>query len=142
MRPIKTLKMIKILLVEDNLIIRSTISDLIGFEDDFRVEAEADNGKIALQLIENGLGIDVVVTDINMPEMDGIELTKCIVEMNKGIKVIILTMHDKRAYFDRAFAAGANGYLLKNGDMDELYSAIIRVNNGETVVGLDISLNG
>ncbi|AOM79644.1 response regulator [Pedobacter steynii] len=128
--------MVKILLVEDNEVIRATISDLIGMEDNFSVEGQAANGKIALALIQDGLTVDIVITDLNMPEMDGIELTQNIIAMNKDIKVIILTMHDKQTYLDRAFAAGAKGYLLKNGDMDELYSAIEKVYNGESIIGL------
>lgn len=133
--------MVKILLVEDNEVIRKTIADLIAMEDDFSVEGQAANGKIALTLMQNGLTVDVVVTDLNMPEMDGIELTQNITDMNKDIKVIILTMHDKKTYLDRAFAAGAKGYLLKNGDMDELYATIEKVYNGESVIGQDVSLN-
>jgi DNA-binding NarL/FixJ family response regulator len=77
----------------------------------------------------------VVVADLNMHDMDGIELTKQVMAGYPSLKVIILTMHAKAAFLKRALAAGANGYLLKNGNMNELYQAITQVYTGETVIG-------
>lgn len=131
--------MVRILYVEDNDAIRTTISDLIDLEDGFVVVGQAENGRKASAMLLEGLGVDVVITDINMPEMDGIELTQYITENYDDLKVIILTMHDKSAFLDRAFDAGAKGYLLKNGDMDELYTTIHKVQQGGTVIGSNVT---
>jgi DNA-binding NarL/FixJ family response regulator len=130
--------MIKILLVEDNDIVRNIMNDMVVLQDDFDVVGTADNGLTALQLLQNGLHPDIVLADLNMKGMDGIELTERITAAYSNLKVIILTMHAKSAFLERALSAGAKGYLLKNGDMDELYNAIRTVHNGQTVIGADL----
>lgn len=133
--------MIKILVVEDNDVIRETLVELIDMENDFMVVGAAENGRSACKLLHNGLCPDIIVTDFNMPEMDGIELAKVVKTQYQSIKVIVLTMHDRKTYVDRAFSAGANGFLLKNGDMNELFSALKKVYLGEPVIGIDVSSN-
>lgn len=132
--------MIKILLVEDNEIVRISMAGLIEMESDFEITAQAEDGLEAMELLEDGLEVDVVVTDVNMPRMDGIELTEKISMFYQQIKVIILTMHNKGAFKNRALSAGAKGYLLKNGNMYELYNAITKVLQGEIIIGSDVGL--
>lgn len=129
--------MISILLVEDNAIVRQIINDMVLMQDDFDISGLASNGLEALQLLNNGLKTDIVLADLNMEGMDGIELTEKVQKHFPDIKVIILTMHNRAAYLKRALAAGASGYLLKNGDMEELYGAIRKVHAGELVIGAD-----
>lgn len=133
--------MIKILLVEDNVVVRTSMAGLIQMKDGLEITAEAEDGQAAIELLTGGLKVDLVLADVNMPRMDGIELTEKIFMFDEQLKVIILTMHDKRTFLNRAFAAGAKGYLLKNGDMDELYAAIEKVLQGETVIGSDVGSN-
>ncbi|MCO5936517.1 response regulator transcription factor [Mucilaginibacter sp. RB4R14] len=134
-------KMIKILVVEDNAIVRELLTDMVGMQDDFEVVGTAENGLAALGLIKDDLVVDIVLADLNMKGMDGIELTENVAVLYADIKVIILTMHAKGAFLKRALAVGARGYLLKNGDMDELYRAIRKVNIGEVVVGVDTNID-
>ena len=131
--------MVGILLVEDNPLIRETLSGLIAMEEDLSVLGGAGNGVEALRLLDEGMKPDVVLADLNMPEMDGIELTENLKARYSAVKVIILTMHVKATYLNRAIAAGAQGYLLKDGDLEELYKAIRKVHSGETYISGDIN---
>lgn len=130
--------MVRILLVEDNELVRNTMSALITMEEHFILSAETENGTAAMDLLINGLEVDVVLTDLNMPEMDGIELTQKILAFDERIKVIILTMHNKWVFVERAMEAGALGYLLKNGNLDQLFNGITQVYNGESIIGADV----
>ncbi|WP_129715229.1 response regulator transcription factor [Pedobacter sp. SYP-B3415] len=130
--------MIKLLLVEDNKFVRNITADLIETHGEFAVAAQADNGLSALALLENGLEPDIVLADLNMAGMDGIELTQKLSARFPDIKVIILTMHAKTTFLNKAISSGVRGYLLKNGDMNEVYDAIRRVYRGEFVVGTDV----
>lgn len=129
--------MIRILIVEDNAIVRQIMTDMVIMQDDFKVAGTAENGFAALALFKEGIEADIVLADLNMEGMDGIELTENLTTHYDKVKVIILTMHDKAAHLKRALSAGARGYLLKNGDMEELYGAIRKVDAGELVIGAD-----
>jgi two-component system response regulator NreC len=120
--------MIKLIVVEDNPIVLDGIVQLIKFQKDMTVIGEAANGYQALQLLEGGLSPDIVLTDLNMPGLSGIDLARQIrILASNMIKVIILTMHAKKSFVAEAFNAGASGYLLKDGDFEELYDAIRQV---------------
>jgi DNA-binding NarL/FixJ family response regulator len=131
--------MIKLLLVEDNTLVRKGIASLLEAEEDMEVIAEASDGQQALDLLGSGVKPDVVLTDLNMPGIDGIELTRQICSSEfSSVKVIILTMHAKQVYVDKALEAGALGYLLKNGEFEEIYHAIRVVNQNQSYVSADI----
>jgi DNA-binding NarL/FixJ family response regulator len=130
--------MINLLLVEDNRKVRELLASNLQRQPNFNVTAQAENGLTALELLHGGLPADVVIADLNMHDMDGIELTENIMAQYPKLKVIILTMHAKAAFLKRALTAGARGYLIKNGDMDELYQAISQVYAGETVIGASV----
>jgi DNA-binding NarL/FixJ family response regulator len=131
--------MINLLLVEDNHKVRQLLAGLLQAQGQFTVKGQAENGLAALDLLRSGVQADIVLADLNMAEMDGIELTEKIMADYPTLKVVILTMHAKVAFLKRALAAGARGYLLKNGDMDELYRGITQVYAGETVIGANVS---
>lgn len=131
--------MIRILLVEDNAVVRQMLGEIIDLEADFKIVGLAENGLIAYNQIKNGLQVDIVLADLNMPVMDGIRLTEILTQEYSTIKVIVMTMHTKAMYLDKSFAAGARGYLLKSGDVEELNSAIRKVNEGEIFIGNDIN---
>lgn len=116
--------MIKVLLAEDHQIVRNGIRSMLEREPEFEVVADADNGVQALSILRTGLKVDVVLTDISMPEMDGISLTKTIRPEFPDTKVVVLSMMDNENYIFDAFDAGVNGYILKNASFDEMIFAI------------------
>ncbi|WP_118950460.1 response regulator transcription factor [Taibaiella helva] len=116
--------MIRIALIEDHNIVRNGIKTLLNKEEDMEVVAEAAHGEEALKLLEEGLRPDVVLSDINMPDVDGLSLCRMVMEHHPGIKFIILSMYDQVEYINQAFKNGALGYILKNVSPDELTFAI------------------
>src|SRR5512135_3106616 len=101
---------IRILLADDHMIVREGMRSLLEKEKEMEVVAVADNGRMALKLARE-LRPDVVVMDIAMPEMNGIEATRRLSGEMPGIRVLILSMHSARRYIVEALAAGAKGYL-------------------------------
>ncbi|MFA6084467.1 response regulator [Mucilaginibacter sp.] len=119
--------MIKIILAEDHNVVRNGIRSLLDKEEDIQVIAEAINGKMALQLLKDGNIPDIILADINMPEMGGMEMVMQISQSHPKIKVIMLSMLDHEKYIMQAFKAGATGYILKNVNAIELVFAIRHV---------------
>jgi DNA-binding NarL/FixJ family response regulator len=125
--------MIKVLLVDDHRLIRDGIQFYLSSEEEVEVVGEASNGKEALIFLENHPGaVNLVLTDISMPEMNGVELTKNIKESFPEIKVIALTMIKDSQYVKQMLQVGASGYLLKNAREKEIIAAVKQVNAGET----------
>ena len=114
---------IKILLIDDHHIFREGVKKIIEMEEDLMVVGEGSDGEEALALVEE-LHPDVVLMDINMPKMNGVEATAAIFERSPNSKVIILSIHDEEAYVYKTLQSGANGYLLKEMDVDALIEAI------------------
>ena len=126
--------MINILLAEDHNIVRDGIRSLLEKEDYLHINGEAVNGAEALLLLQNGIQADIVIADMNMPIMGGMELAEHIKKQYPEIKVIILSALDHEKYILKAFQSGVKGYLLKNITSDELIFAIKQVyNNSEYV---------
>ncbi|MGV3545608.1 MAG: response regulator [Pedobacter sp.] len=123
--------MIGVLLVEDNKIVRTGLVRLLKERDDIYVAGQAGNGLEALKLLRGGLQVEVIIADVNMPIMDGFEFTTKLAQAYPQLPVIILTMHDKAVFIERAKQAGARGYLLKSGQIDQLFKAIIAVADGQ-----------
>jgi DNA-binding NarL/FixJ family response regulator len=121
--------MIKIMVVEDHEIFRKGIINLLNDIKDVEVIAEAENGKVFLEKIDN-LKPDIVFMDIRMPEMDGIEATKMAVAKNNKLKVVALSMHNEEDYLEKMLEAGAMGFLLKNATMADIEKAIQSVMSG------------
>lgn len=121
--------MINLLIAEDQNMLLTTLSSLLNLEPDINVIYQAHNGKEALDFInDNKDTIDVVVTDIEMPHLTGIELASAI--KSKGIKTIILTTFSRTGYLRRAMDAGVKGYLLKDAPSKELLAAIHKIAKG------------
>lgn len=131
--------MINVLIVEDNAVVRDSMMRLFAYQSNLAVVGGAEDGHAALALLASGLKPDIILADLNMPGMDGIELTLKITSLYKKMHVVILTMHDKYTFVERAFAAGARGFLLKDGDIDKLCESISSVFNGETILDPNLS---
>jgi DNA-binding NarL/FixJ family response regulator len=133
---------IRIMLVDDQKLIRDGLKALLELEDDLQAIAEADNGQAALQVLEtlksqNSLP-DVILMDIRMPIMDGVAATQQICQRYEGIKVIkvlILTTFDNDEYVTEALRVGAVGYLLKDTPSEELAAAIRAIYKGYAQFG-------
>ena len=124
---------IRVLLVDDQSLVRSGFRMLIESEDDMQVVGEASDGAAALQALRT-VAADVVLMDIRMPVMDGVEATRRIVAAGLPSRVLVLTTFDLDEYVFAALKAGASGFLLKDARPDDLLSAIRNVAAGEAVV--------
>jgi len=120
---------IKIILADDHRIFRKGLKSLLSERENIEVLAEADNGDEALEAARK-YKPEIVLMDIAMPKMDGIEATRQIRERLPDTEVVILSMHAKKAYIDQVLKAGAKGYVLKDSDEENLLSAINTVHNG------------
>ncbi len=125
--------MIKILLVDDQQLIRQGIQYLLETENDLRVIGHASNGKEAIRIAEE-LKPDVVLMDIRMPEMDGVQATAEILKKNSGIGIIILTTFDDDEYIFEGLKAGARGYFLKDISSEEMAEAVRTVAAGGALI--------
>jgi two-component system response regulator NreC len=121
---------ISVLIADDHTIVRSGVRLLLEAESDIRVVGEALNGREALELAES-LQPDVVLMDISMPEMDGLEATKQLKTRFPHINVLVLTMHRSDDYFFEMLKVGASGYILKGAKTSELINAVRIVQRGE-----------
>ncbi|WP_100332379.1 response regulator [Bacillus xiapuensis] len=119
----------KIVIIDDHQLFREGVKRILEFEDSFEVVAEGDDGSEAVQLIEKHRP-DVVLMDINMPEVNGVEATRGLVDRFPDTKVIILSIHDDENYVTHALKSGAMGYLLKEMDADALIEAVNVVSAG------------
>ena len=120
----------KIILAEDHKIVRNGIKMLLESQGEITVVAEADNGIEVLKYFKNGGQVDIVITDINMPEMDGITLIAELKSISPDTQIIMLSMLDNEKYIAQAFIEGARGYLLKNISEEELNFALRYVSGG------------
>jgi DNA-binding NarL/FixJ family response regulator len=132
--------MLNILLAEDHNIVRNGIKMLLEANNEFKIIHEAINGKQVLELIANGEPIDIVLTDINMPEMDGITLIQEIKKISPNTHVVILSMHDNEKYVIKAFSEGAMGYILKNVNADELIFCLRFIANGGRYLSSELTM--
>ena len=127
--PPKSPTPIRVLLAEDQTMLRGALAALLGLESDITVIAQATNGREALKLSQQHTP-DVVITDIEMPERSGLELADDLKNAAPGTRVIILTTFARPGYLRRALDAGARGYLLKDRPASELAEAVRRVHAG------------
>jgi DNA-binding NarL/FixJ family response regulator len=123
-------KHINILLVDDHELILEGMAQLVESIAGFRVVGKAENGKIALQLVE-ALKPDMVLMDVDMPVMNGLEATKRIKAQYPDTQVLILTMHNEDALVKRMKEIGADGFILKNADRDSFVEALSSVAGGQ-----------
>ncbi len=122
---------IRVLLVDDHAIMRDGIGALINLQDDIEIVGEASEGKEAIEKARE-LVPDVVIMDISMPEMDGLEATRRIKKKNPSVKVLVLTQHDNREYILSTIKSGSDGYLPKRALGSELVAAIRAIHQGHS----------
>lgn len=132
--------MIKLALVDDNSFLRQTILEKLDFFEDISCKFVAENGKDLLTKIEKFATIELILMDIEMPLMNGIDATAEIKRLYPHIKVIMLTVFDNDENIFKAIKAGADGYLLKEISPDELHKAIIDTLNGGAYMTPSIAL--
>ncbi|MEW9053542.1 MAG: response regulator transcription factor [Neobacillus sp.] len=119
----------KIAIIDDHQLFREGVKRILEFEKSFQVVAEGDDGGDALSIV-NTYNPDVIIMDINMPHVNGIEATRELVEKHSDTKIIILSIHDDENYVTHALQTGASGYLLKEMDADALIDAVKVVADG------------
>lgn len=120
---------IKILLVDDHNIVRDGIKLMLEPQAGIDVAAEAGNGKEALKILKNQ-HIDLIIMDVNMPEMDGVTATKAVKEEYPDVKVLALTMSDDDLHIRQMIQAGASGYIMKSARRSDLKDAILTIMDG------------
>lgn len=121
----------KIILADDHILLRDALANLINKFDEFSVTAVAGNGKEVIDFIESGYMADIVLMDLNMPEMDGYEAAKWLVKNRPAIKIVILTMYDSEIALIRLLQAGVHGFLKKDIHPAELKNALLTVAGGD-----------
>ncbi|AEV20818.1 DNA-binding response regulator, NarL family (REC-HTH domains) [Geobacillus thermoleovorans CCB_US3_UF5] len=119
----------RIAIIDDHQLFREGIKRILEFEGDFEVVAEGSDGSEALSIVET-YRPDLVLMDINMPDINGVEATKQLIEAYPDTKVVVLSIHDDENYVMRALQTGATGYLLKEMDADTLIEAVRIVAEG------------
>ena len=124
---------IRVLIADDHRLFRLGLRQACESAGDFEVVGEAEDGQEAVELARR-CRPDVILMDINMPILDGVEATRCIMENDPSIQVIMLTIYRRDRYVFEAIKAGARGYLLKDVDERELLEAIRAVHRGEALI--------
>ena len=130
---------INVLIADDHQIIRDGLKSLLRDIKDIRIVAEAQNGKEVLQKINEDNSISLILLDINMPLMNGIETVTAVKSSHPDIMVLALSMHDEEGYISQMMQAGASGYILKKTDKKELVTAIRTVSTGHTYFSSEVS---
>lgn len=131
---------IRVLIADDHTIVRQGLRHVCEDTGGFIVVGEAENGQQAVKMARE-LQPDVILMDINMPIMDGVQATSFIVEADPSMQVIILTMYRQDRYVFEAIKAGARGYLLKDVDEQYLIDAILLVHRGEALINSSLAAN-
>ena len=121
---------VKIILTEDHLVVRNGIKLVLESVTDFQVIAEASSGQETLELLEGGLQPDIIMTDLNMGQMDGFPVVEEVSSRFPAIRLVILTMLNSEQHVLKAFQEGAQGYLVKNVSAEELIFAIQHIGRG------------
>jgi two-component system response regulator NreC len=129
---------IKILVADDHAIVRQGLKLILSAQPDLQVVGEAANGREAVELAEK-LRPDIVLMDVAMPELNGIEATRKMVESNSRIRILVLSMHKESVYVREILRAGARGYILKDAIDSELLSAVRSVARGDGYISPAVS---
>jgi two-component system, NarL family, response regulator LiaR len=130
---------ISVLIADDHTLFRRGVRKMLESEEDMQVVGEAANGHDAIQMMREYMP-DVVLMDIKMPEMDGIEATRAIHREAPNLGIVFITMYENDEFVFRGLQAGGRGYILKDADPETMLRAIRAVANGESLLGATIAL--
>lgn len=130
--------MINLLIVDDQSLVRSAISSLLNLSDSIGQISEAGSGQHCLDLLADGLNVDVILLDIRMPNMTGIETISTLRKLKKSCKILLLTTFDEPIPIKQGISLGASGCVLKNTNMQELIEAIQAVHRGENYLATEL----
>ena len=136
--------MIKIFLVEDQALVRDAVSALLSLDFNIDVIGQASNGLDALNAInalDEDAMPDIILTDIEMPKMNGIELSEKIAMQFPAIKMVIMPTFSRAGYIRRSLSAGVKGFILKEAPSDELINALKKVMQGQKVIDPELAIN-
>jgi two-component system, NarL family, response regulator DegU len=133
-------KIIKIVIIDDHQLFREGVKRILAMENNFDVIAEGDDGALAMALVEEHEP-DVILMDINMPKVNGVEATRQLIEKYPNVKVLILSIHDDETYVTHVLKTGASGYLLKEMDADSLIEAVRVVADGGAYIHPKVTHN-
>ncbi len=128
----------RIIITEDHTILRQGLRVLLSSDPDFKIVGEAEDGRESVRLAE-ALSPDLILMDLSMPKMTGIEAISEIKKRSTDIKIVVLTVHGGEEYVLSALEAGADGYVLKDANRDELTTAIRKVLEGKRYLSPDVS---
>jgi len=132
-------KNITVIIVDDHALMREGLMKILEMDDNIDVIGEASNGKEGMEKILE-YKPDIVLLDINMPKMNGVEVLRRAKDLGLESKIIMLTIHDDREYLQETIRIGANGYVLKDSDVDSLIKAIKDVSKGKTYIQPSIAI--
>lgn len=134
------MKKVKVVLVDDHKLFRNGLSTLLKAEKEIEITGEAENGKEFCKLLQKTMP-DVVLMDIEMPVMNGIEASHLAIQMYPDLKIVTLSMYGEEEYYLKMIEAGAKGFILKNSGIDEVVKAIKTVYNGGTFFSQEVLYN-
>lgn len=132
--------MIKVIIVEDQALVRGAISALLGLDPHIEVVAEAQDGVQGLEALRTHQA-DIVLTDIEMPNMTGLELAQAISEQHPECKVVIMTTFSRAGYIRRAMNIGAKGFVLKEAPSEYLVNTLKKVMQGQKVIDPELAMS-
>jgi two-component system response regulator DesR len=136
--------MIRVYLVEDQALVRDAVAALLSLDFNIEVIGQASNGQDALNEINalsEDLHPDIVLTDIEMPSMNGIELSEQIAAKHPAINMVIMTTFSRAGYIRRSLSAGVKGFILKEAPSEELINALKKVMQGQKVIDPELAIN-
>ncbi len=131
---------IRLVIIDDHQLFREGVKRILAMENDIEIVADGQDGSQAVHLVET-FEPDVILMDINMPNMNGVEATKELIERFPDVKVLILSIHDDESYVNHVLKTGATGYLLKEMDSDALVEAVKVVASGGAYIHPKVTHN-
>jgi len=131
--------MLRILIAEDQALVRGAISSLLSLEENIDVVAQAEDGEQAWLMLQE-LDVDIVLTDIEMPKLSGLELAEKINESSVAVDVVIMTTFSKSGYIKRSLDMGVKGFILKEAPTEYLVDALNKVSSGTRVIEPELAL--
>jgi DNA-binding NarL/FixJ family response regulator len=130
--------MIKVLIADDHTMFVDGIESILGAEDEVEVVGRCGFGKQVVPFLKNN-NVDVLLLDVNLPDLSGIDVTKEIGELGMNVKILAISMFNEESYVTEILNNGAKGYILKNTGRDELLRAIKAINNGSTYFSKEVT---